>query len=1049
MMLISTILVAAAAYANLSWRSIGPAVSGGRVTSVAGTPQDDQLYYLGSAGGGVWKSSNGGETWQPVFEKESVSAIGAVAIDPRNKRVVWAGTGESNPRNDVSYGDGLYKSVDGAKSWRRVGLAGVWSVSRIAIDPFDSRHVVVGGFGDPFKNSGARGVYVTFDGGSSWNKSLYLGPSSGASDVAIDPANPKIVYAGMWHFRRVPWTFASGGPDGGLFKSTDGGRSWKKLNANGLPAGFTGRIGLAIAPSRPNRIFALIEAKGGILWRSDDAGVHWKMISNDTLVDQRPFYFTHIAVDPVNASHVYAVSEMLAESKDGGHKFTEIAKGVHVDYHAIWIDPANPKRVIVGEDGGYALTTDLEHWSFSRNLAIGQIYHVGISNENPYQVCAAFQDNGGFCGPANSLDNEGILDRHWIDVVGGDGVWTVPDPSDSRYVWADLEDGALTIFDRTTHVSRFIRPYDAFPGSFLGPFDLSVVPYRFNWDSPIAFAPWPFDCAHCARSAQDDKPIAWFGGNVIFQSTDRGATWTVISPDLTRNIKAHQVPTGGPLAKDVSGAEYSDTILYIEGSRLNKGEIWAGTDDGYVQLTRDASTGSAQVASTGLAHWRNVTPAGTPEYARIETTAPSPLVAGTAYVVADNHRMGDYAPYVYVTHDYGASWTKIVNGLPQNQYVRTVRPDVRNANLLYAGTENGLWISFDGGAHWQDFRINLPAVSVRDIRVSPQFNDLVVATHGRDVWILDDLTAIQQLGNAERAGAMLFPPRPAYEYHYHSNDLGNYTRFSGENPPKGAIVDFYQRVPQKSAPTLQVIDANGRVIRTVKGTHKVKGKEEPYVSNKAGINRYVWDFTEDPPAKWYGAAKEEYQGPKTGTTVVPGTYTVRIVLDGKTLSESFAVKPDPRDSWTLAQYQAGYEFARKYAELYSKVDEALNNLDAIKKSLARVAAAARRDAAIASRIGGAQAQWSDVFSAFTADYKNDEDSIQHPGSLRESFPRTSFAGPQLPPTAAQLDYGRRFDAAYAAAMAKYNGYVASLAPLQDALKKAGMKPLEGSKPVTP
>jgi photosystem II stability/assembly factor-like uncharacterized protein len=1024
-MLISAVLFAAAAYANLSWRSIGPAVAGGRVAAVAGTPQDDQLYYLGTAGGGVWRSINGGATWQPVFEKQRVSAIGAVAIDPTNERVVWAGTGEANPRNNVTYGDGLYKSTNGGKTWRRAGLAGVWSISRIAIDPRDSRHLVVGAFGDPFKDSTNRGVYVTFDGGGSWRKSLYLSPSSGASDIAMNPKDPNIVYAGMWHFRRVPWTFTSGGPNDGLYKSADGGRTWNKLRGNGLPGGYTGRIGLAIAPSRPNRVFALIEAKGGILWRSDDAGARWTMTTADTLVDQRPFYFTHLAVDPRNPNHVYAVSEMLAESKDGGRKFKEIAKDIHVDYHAIWIAPNNPKRIIVGEDGGYALTTDLEHWSFSRNLAIGQIYHVGLSAENPYHVCAGFQDNGGFCGPSNSLDGEGILDRHWIDVVGGDGMWTVPDPIDPNYIWADLEDGAVTIFDRTTGVSRFIRPYDAFPGSFLGPFDLSKVPYRFNWDSPIAFAPW-------------DGHLAWFGGNVVFQSSDRGETWHAISPDLTRNISDHQLPSGGPLAKDVSGAEYSDTILYMEGSPINRGEIWVGTDDGYVQMTRD-----------GGSHWHNVTPPGTPQYARIETVAPSPLVAGTAYGVADNHRMGDYAPYVFVTRDYGASWSKITGGLPSDQYARTIRPDIRNPYLLFAGTENGMWVSFDDGARWQDFRINLPAVSVRDIHVEPSFDDLVIATHGRDIWILDDLDSVRQLGNAQRAGAMLYAPRAAYQYHYHSNDLGIYTRFAGENPPKGAILDFYQTAPQKTPPMLQILDSAGRVIRTVTGTHKVKGKAEPFVPNKAGINRYIWDFTEDAPAKWFGAAREDYQGPKTGPTVVPGTYAVRLKLQGTATTQSLTVKPDPRDAWTQTQYEAGYAYARKYSTIYGRIDGILNNLDAIKKSLGRAATAARRDAALPRQVAGAQQEWAVVFAAFTADYKNDEDSIQRPGSLRESIPRTGLGGAQLPPTAAQLDYASRFDAAYAAAVTQYNAYVASLSPLQAALKQAGIKPLDGVNPATP
>ena len=1029
--MIFTSVVLAAAFESLQWRPIGPAIAGGRVAAVAGTPQDDRVYYIGTAGGGVWKTGNGGVSWEPVFEKQDVSAVGAVAIDPTNENVVWAGTGEANPRNNVTYGDGLYKTTDGAKTWKRVGLQGVWSISRIAIDPKDPRHVVVGGFGDPFKDSTNRGVYVTFDGGASWSKTLYVGPSTGASDIAMDPQHPNVVYAGMWQFRRVPWNFSSGGPSDGLYKSTDGGRTWKRLTGNGLPSGYTGRIGLAVAPSRPNRVFALIEAKGGILWRSDDAGAHWTMTSNDTLVDQRPFYFTHIAVDPRDANHVFAVSEMLAESKDGGKKFKEIAKGVHVDYHAIWIAPNDPKRIITGEDGGYALTRDLEHWSFARNLNIGQVYHVGLSNENPYTVCAAFQDNNGFCGPENSLDADGILNRHWYDVIGGDGMWTIPDPADPRYIWADLEDGLVAVLDRQTQAQRFIRPYDAFPGSFVGPFDLTKVPYRFNWDSPIGFAPW-------------DPHTAWFGGNVVFQTTDRGQVWTAISPDLTRNIKAHQIPTGGPLAKDVSGAEYSDTILDIEGSPLDKGEIWVGTDDGLVQLTRD-----------GGQSWQNVTPPGTPEFARIETVAPSPLVAGTAYAVADNHRMGDNAPYAYVTHDYGKTWSRIVSGLPGNQYVRTVRPDFRNEHLLFAGTENDVWVSFDGGAGWQNMRLNLPHVSVRDIREQQAFDDLVIATHGRDVWILDDIAAIQDMGTAQRAGTYLFEPRAAYEYHYYSSsgDEGSYSEYAGQNPPRGAILDFYQAAPQKTLPKLQVLDANGKVVRTVEGTHEVekhgKKTKEPWIPNKAGINRYVWDFTEDAPAKWLGAAREEYQGPKTGPAVVPGTYTVRLTLGTQTLDRQVVVKPDPRFDWTPEQYQAGYDYARTYSTEYGKIDEALNNMDAIGKSLTAAAAATAKNAALSAKVASARSQWQGVFDAFTANYHNDEDSIQRGGSLRESVPRTGFGGLQWPPTAAQIDYGKRFDDAYGAAFARYNALVTSLGSLSAELKTAGAKPIDGLKPVSP
>ncbi|MBV8637471.1 MAG: hypothetical protein JO322_05250 [Candidatus Eremiobacteraeota bacterium] len=1012
-----------APYTDLKWRSIGPAIAGGRVAGVAGTPQDPKTYYLATAGGGVWKTENGGATWDPVFDNHGVAAIGAVAIDPQHKETVWVGTGEANPRNDVTFGNGLYKTTDNAKTWTRVGLEGVWSISRIAVDPKDGNHVVVAAFGDPFKDSENRGVYVTFDGGKTFKKTLYLGPSSGASDLAMDPKNPSVVYTGMWQFRRVPWNFTSGGPDDGLFKSTDGGRTWKRLTGHGLPEGYTGRIGLAVAPSNPNRVYALIEAKGGILWRSDDAGANWKMINDDTLVDQRPFYFTHINVDPENPDHVYAVSEMLAESKDGGKKFTEIAKDVHVDYHAMWIAPNDPKRMMTGEDGGYALTLDGgKNWSFSRNLTIGEVYHVGLSNENPYTVCAPLQDNNGFCGPSNSLAPDGILNRHWTNVVGGDGEWSIPDPIDPNYIWSDLENGVLLLFNKKTETSRVIRPYDAFPGSFLGPFDLSKAKYRFNWDSPINFAPW-------------DGHVAWIGANVVFQTADRGEHWTVISPDLTRNIKEHQLPTGGPLAKDVSGAEYSDTLLDIEASPLDKGEIWVGTDDGLVQMTRD-----------GGDHWQNVTPPGTPEFARMPSVVPSSLQAGTAYAVADNHRSGDYAPYIFVTHDYGKSWTKIVSGLPADVWARSVRPDIHNPDLVYAGTETGLWISYDGGTHWDSFRNNLPQVSVRDIRMQPDFNDIVIATHGRDMWIFDDATSLQQLPEAERASEMVFKPRTSYEYHYHSNENSSaYTDFAGQNPPQGTIVDFYQSAAQKGTLSAEILDASGKVIRTIKGTHKVAGKDVPYIPDKAGINRFTWDFHTDGPTKWLGAAREEYQGPNTGPMVVPGTYSVRMTLGGKTMTQGFDVKPDPRDSWTQAQYQAGYDFAVKYNERYGKIDEALNHLDAIKKSLA---AAKTSDPSLTSAIATAQKTWSDVFYAFTADYHNDEDSIQRSGSLRESVPRTGF-GVQLPPTAAQLDYASRFDAAYDKAFTGYNAFVQTLQGLSKQLQAKGLKPIDGAAPVTP
>ncbi|HEY5341326.1 MAG TPA: hypothetical protein VIK27_09890, partial [Candidatus Aquilonibacter sp.] len=701
-------------------------------------------------------------------------------------------------------------------------------------------------------------------------------------------------------------------------------------------------------------------------------------------------------------------------------------KEVHVDYHAMWIAPNDPDRMMTGEDGGYALSLDGgKHWSFSQNIPIGEIYHIGYSiGENPYTVCAALQDNAAFCAPSNSLDGNGILNSDWYNVVGGDGEWSIPDPSDPRYIWSDLEDGVLLVYDRKTQTSRMVRPYDAFPSGVLGPFDSRDAAYRFNWDSPLAFAPW-------------DGHVAWFGADAVFQTTDRGQTWKAISPDLTRNVKDHQKPAGGPLAQDVSGAEYSDTLLDIEGSPLERGEIWTGSDDGVVSLTRDDGE-----------HWETVTPPGAPEYGRFETVAPSPLIAGTAYAVADDHLVGNYEPLIYVTRDYGKTWTKIVDGLPAGIYARTVRPDPRNADLVYAGTENGLWISYDRGEHWKNFRLNLPHVSVQDIRIQPEFDDLLIGTHGRDAWILDDLTSIQELPKAQQAGAMLFAPRTSYEYHEHSNDdYGTYTLFSAKNPPGGAILDYYLAAPQKKAPVIEILDASGKVIRKIDGTHKVKGKDVPVVSNKAGINRMTWDFHQDGPPQWMGAGNPKYRGPKTGPQVVPGAYRVRLKLEGKTLEANVTVKPDPRDDLSQAQYQDAYDFAEKYSVVYGKIDDVLNNLDAVKKSLA-AATRVKGDAALSGQIASAQSERETIFSTFTADFHNDEDSIQHQGALREEIPRSGFGAAQ-PPTAEQLDYASRYDTAYNAAMAKYNAYVGSLQTLSKNLQAHGGKAIEGAKTVTP
>jgi photosystem II stability/assembly factor-like uncharacterized protein len=991
---------------NLMWRETGPAIAGGRVTSVAGSATDPNLYYLGAAGGGVWKSTDGGAAWTPVFDKESVGAIGAVTIDPSNDNTVWVGTGESNPRNDVSYGDGVYKSADGGKTWTNVGLRGTKYVSRIIVDPSDPQHVIVGALGDVFANSEDRGVYVTYDGGKTWSKTLYVGPESGVSDLASSAKNPNVIFAGIWKFQRRPWTFRSGGARDGIYRSADGGRTWTRLTGHGLPGGIMGRIGLAVAPSDPNRVYALVESKHGILWRSDDGGDTWRLVSSNTLIDERPFYFSHLAVDPSDPDRVITASTLLAESTDGGRRFHPIALGVHPDFHAIWIAPNDSKRMLAGEDGGDALTVDGgQTWTFSRNLPIGQFYRVGLGNDNPYTICGGLQDNNSYCGASNSLDASGNTNRAWFVVVqDDDGQWAIPSPLNPNVIWSDGQDGALFTFNRRTREYLFAQPYLT---SAQQDYDIATSPYRFNWESPIGFAPW-------------NPHVAWFGGNVVFQTDDGGYRWRVISPDLTRNDKAHQQPAGGPITHDVTGAEYTDTILDVEGSAASRGEIWVGTDDGYVQMTRD-----------GGAHWKNVTPRGAIPNGRFETVAPSPLRRGTAYAVEVANLVGNDAPHVWVTHDYGAHWRSIVAGLPNDLWTRSIRPDDRNPSLVFLGTEEGVWVSYDQGARWQPLRNNMPAVSVRDIRIQPQFDDLVIATHGRSIWVMDDIRPLQELPTAVAAGAMLFAPRTSYEYNL-TNDLeGLYASYAASNPPYGVPITYYQAAPQSHAPAVTILDASGRVVRVLRGT------------NAAGLNRIVWNFTAAPPVPWKGAANPMFAGPPDGPMVVPGRYAARVTLGARTFVQHFLVNPDPQATETLAQMRTSYAAFAKLDALYSNVDVMLNRLDAIGAALAKEpepSSLAARRALDLARSGRAR-----VMAQLTASYTNGEDSVSRPGSLRENLDDALTSLQSFPvqgivtPAAAQ--FYARIDAEYVTARRAYDAYARSIPSTNAALTRAGLNAL--------
>jgi photosystem II stability/assembly factor-like uncharacterized protein len=988
---------------TMTWRALGPAVSGGRVATVAGTDLDPNLLYAGAAGGGVWRSTNGGTDWTPVFDKAGTQSIGAIAISPRDKNDVWVGTGEPWPRNDVIPGDGVYHSTDGGKTWAHLGLEQSSQIARVILDPRDPKRVLVAALGDPFRDDEQRGVFRSTDGGKTWAKTLYLGPGVGASDLAMDPKNPDVLYAGMWRFRRSSWNLRSGGDDDGIYKSADGGATWKRLTGNGLPAGMTGRIAITIAPSDTKRIYAIVESKEGLLWRSDDAGASWKLTSTNTLIDERPFYYTRLVVDPHDADHLFSVSVLLAESTTGGKTWHVSGRRLHGDHHDLWIS-ANGRAIVEGNDGGIGLSRDGgATWTWRNVLPIAQFYHVAFSLQNPYVVCGGLQDNGAWCAPARTGDERGVLPRDWFKVAGGDGTWVVPNPHDPASIWSSAgggdNQGELIRFDRRTESSADVSPYLR-DQNVVAP---AVLKYRFNWETPIAFDPF-------------DARAAYTGGNVVFRTTDGGTSWRPISPDLTRNLKERQRLSGGPLTLDVTGAETFDTILCVAPSPLAAKQLWVSTDDGVVQLTRD-----------GGAHWRNVSIPGVDADGRIPAVEPSHRAAGTAYAVVDRHFVGDRAPYVYVTTNFGATWRSIAANLPHAE-VHVVREDPRHPNVLYAGTGKGVWWSADGGASWRAFPAPLPSVEVRDLAVQPVSGDLIAATHGRGMYVFDDLAALRERASAV---ARLFPPRDA-------QPLQRYTPTVNErgaaDAPQAAFT-FWQQAPAKTAPTFEIVDTRGAVVRRIAGTHDEDGEDVPNVPNAAGYNRVAWQLDRDPPAPWRRIAKWD-RGPENGPPVLSGVYTVRMHRDGATYTQTIRVLRDRRVASAQDELR-GYRFQVAMYDELSALDEALNALDNVRVQLpARIGAIA--DPALAARARTVLAEAKRVEDAISSQPVNDQDDDFLEDLLRERvLTFLSDLGPGTP-TAAQLAEGAVLQREGAAALARYRTFVArDVRGLNDALRAAG------------
>lgn len=843
-------------YQGLEWRCLGPALMGGRTVDIDVAEKRPWTIYAAMGPSGVWKSEDNGITWKPVFHKESTVSVGDVCVSRTHPDVVWVGTGEATCRNSVTIGDGVYKSVDGGETWEHRGLEETRHISRIIINPGDPHIVYVAAMGHLWGPNKERGVYKTLDGGKTWEKVLYVDEDTGFADLVMHPSDSMVLYAAAYDHRRLPYHFRSGGPGSAVYKTADGGRSWKKLSKD-LPEGILGRIGLAAAAGRPDVVYALIEHEDGGIWRSEDRGETWTRTCDKQTYDQvnnRPFYYSQIRVDPTSDEVVYVFSGGCFVSRNKGEKFTMISRGTHPDHHALWVDPKNPLHLIDGNDGGIDISYDGgKHWRAVRSIPAAEVYQVECDSQNPYHVYCGLQDNGSWGAPSRVWDTQGIGNGDWYNIGTGDGFYIQVDPENPNIVYRNFQANNLSRFNRRIGLGKNIKPESP----------LSEEPYRFNWNSPVLISP-------------HDPKTVYTGGNFLFKTTDGGHSWTKVSPDLTTDDPDKQVDSGGPITPDNTSAEFHCTIFTISESPVKEGIIWCGTDDGNVQVTQD-----------GGETWSNVVGniKGLPENSwcsRIET---SHFDAGTAFVSFDGHRSDDYETYVYKTDDYGRTWKSLRGNLPFG-WVHVIRQDPKNKDLLYLGTEFGIFTSLDGGESWFSLKNNLPTAAVRDITVHPRENDLIIGTHGSGIWILDDLVPLQEMSPEVIASdAHFFSVRPAANMHM-STKGESYSppEFSGDNPPNGLILTTYFRKKPETRPEIDIIDAQGVVVAKVRHV-----MEE-------GLHRMVWNFQkilrtpdgEEIPTSGIGMV--------AAPTAASGEYAVQLTVAEKKITRTGTVLPDPRIS---------------------------------------------------------------------------------------------------------------------------------------------------------
>jgi photosystem II stability/assembly factor-like uncharacterized protein len=955
----------------LQWRSIGP-YRGGRSVAVAGVASQPKTYYFGATGGGVWKTTDGGVNWANVSDGFfGTGTVGALAVAQNNPNVIYAGMGETPIRGNVSHGDGMYKSIDAGKTWKHIGLAETRHIGRIVLHPNDANVAYVAALGQIFGTNEQRGVFRTKDGGKTWEKVLYRNDKAGAVDIALDPANPNVLFASIWEVKRTPYSMESGGPGSGIFKTTDGGDNWTEISGNpGLPAKRPlGISGVSVSPINSDRVWAIVEAEDGGVFRSDNGGETWVKTSEDRNLRQRAWYYSEIYADPGNIDGVYVLNVSFHRSLDGGRTFSTIPVQ-HGDTHDLWIAPNDPKRMILGDDGGAEVTTDGGlNWT-EEDQPTAQFYRVTTDNDFPYNIYGAQQDNS-TVGIRSRSDGFGITERDWDDVGGGESGWIAPYPKDSNIVFAGSYGGYLTRYNRKTGQSRNINVW---PDNPMGD-GASAMKYRFQWNFPIVFSP-------------HDPDTLYTAGNLVFKTTNQGQSWTPISPDLTRDDKAKQGPSGGPITKDNTSVEYYCTIFTMMESPVQKGVIWTGSDDGLVHVTRD-----------GGAKWDNVTPPKSmmPEWIQINSLDASPFDAGTAYVAATMYKSNDFKPYLYVTRDFGKTWTKITNGLPDNSFTRVVRADPNRKGLLYAGTETGLWVSFDDGANWQSLQLNLPVVPITDLAVHKREGDLIAATQGRSFWVLDDLNVVYQMADAKAAkDALLFKVDPSYR----GGGFGGFqlpsTATIGANPASGTSVYYWLKDKPKGGVTLEFLDAAGKTIKKFSSEDRAPG---PKPAVELGLNRFVWNQRYPDAANFPGMIL--WAGSVTGPRAAPGNYQVKLTVNGQTYTENFAILKDPRSETTQEGFVKQFEFLMKVRDKLDETHKAILSIRDSRAQIEGVMSRARDNKAIADAGAALVKRMTEIEEAlYQTKNRSGQDPLNYPIRLNNKLAGVGsvVGGSDDPPT---------------------------------------------------